>query len=108
MNVNWDYKNNRTCIVKIDGQVVTVRQQSGNAVACQVVCESNGSDKKDARDKAAAKAVQILKQHCYTIEVKSKFLTDGTKVDVMDVEVSTSVGGKFSSRKSYSNCGIFR
>ena len=108
MNVNWDYKSNGTCIVKIDGQVISVGQLSGNIVACQVVCESNGSDKKDARDKAAAKAVQILKQHCYTIEVKSKFLTDGTKVDVMDVEVTTSVGGKLISGKSTTNRGVFR
>ena len=82
MPVNWDYRGTNTCIVKIEGQVVA---------------QSAGTDKKDAREKATKKAVNILKNHCYTIEVKNQYLSDGTKVDLMDVEVNTSVGGKAES-----------
>ena len=43
------------------------------------------------------KAIEILQKHCYTILVKSQFLSDGTKVDLMDVQVNTTVGGKAES-----------
>ena len=59
-----------------------------------MVSESTGETKAEARDKAAALAVRILQQHCYTVQVKSPFLSDGTKVDLMDVQVNTEVGGK--------------
>ena len=79
MNVSWDYCGTNTCKVKVNGEMIA---------------QSKGSDKKDARDRAAEKAIQVLKSRCYTIEVKSQYLSDGTKVDLMDVEVNTSVGGK--------------
>ena len=79
MNVSWDYHGSNNCTVKINGQMIS---------------QAKGTDKKDARDKAAEKAIQILKGRCYTIEVKNQYLSDGTKVDLMDVEVNTSVGGK--------------
>ena len=79
MNVSWDYRGTNNCIVKVNGQMIS---------------QAKGTDKKDARDKAAEKAIQILKGRCYTIEVKNQYLSDGTKVDLMDVEVNTSVGGK--------------
>ena len=79
MNASWDFQGSNQCVVKVNGQVIS---------------KAKGTDKKDARDKAAENAVQFLRQHCYTIEVKNQFLSDGTKVDLMDVEVNTSVGGK--------------
>lgn len=79
MNVSWDYRGTNNCIVKVNGQMIS---------------QAKGTDKKDARDKAAEKAIQVLKGRCYTIEVKNQYLSDGTKVDLMDVEVNTSVGGK--------------
>jgi len=79
MNASWDFQGSNQCVVKVNGQVIS---------------KAKGTDKKDARDKAAESAVQFLRQHCYTIEVKNQFLSDGTKVDLMDVEVNTSVGGK--------------
>ena len=60
----------------------------------EVLCESKGTDKKDARDRAAGRAIQLLRSRCYTVQVKSQYLSDGTKVALMDVEVNTSVGGK--------------
>ena len=79
MAVSWDYRAANVCVVKVDGEVL---------------CESKGTDKKDARDKAAGRAIQLLRRRCYTVQVKSQYLSDGTKVDLMDVEVNTSVGGK--------------
>jgi len=80
MPTAWEYKgNNSICFIKVDGQVV---------------CEDTGATKQEARDKAATKAIQILQKHCYTIKVKSRYLSDGTEVDLMDVEVNTKVGGK--------------
>ena len=79
MNVSWDYRGTNNCVVKVSGQMIS---------------QAKGTDKKDARDRAAEKAIQVLKGRCYTIEVKNQYLSDGTKVDLMDVEVNTSVGGK--------------
>jgi len=79
MSTSWEYKGSNICFVMVDGQVV---------------CESTGLSKNDARDKATAKAVNILQKHCYTIQVKNQYASDGTQVDLMDVEVNTSVGGK--------------
>ena len=77
--VSWEYKGSRICFVLVDGQVVS---------------ESTGDSKAEARDKATGLAVKILQRHCYTIQVKSPYLSDGTQVDLMDVQVNTEVGGK--------------
>ena len=79
MPVSWEYKGSRICFVLVEGQVVS---------------ESTGETKAEARDKAAGLAVKILGRHCYTIQVKSPFLSDGTQVDLLDVQVNTEVGGK--------------
>ena len=79
MPANWEYRGNNICFIKIAGEIV---------------CEDTGGTKQEARDKAAAKALQILQKKCYTIKVKNKFLSDGTEVDMMDVEMNTKVGGK--------------
>jgi len=85
----WEYKGNNICFIKVDGTVV---------------CEDTGENKQDARDRAAAKALKILQKNCYTIKVKNRYLSDGTEVDLMDVEVNTTVGGKSQALGS-SNIG---
>ena len=79
MPVSWEYRGSQICFVLVEGQVVS---------------ESTGATKAEARDKAADLAVKILGRHCYTIQVKSPYLSDGTQVDLMDVQVNTEVGGK--------------
>ena len=81
MPVSWEYKGSEKgiCFVMVDGQVVS---------------ESTGETKAEARDKATGLAVRILQRHCYTIQVKSPYLSDGTQVDLMDVQVNTEEGGK--------------
>ena len=79
MPVSWEYKGNQICFVLVDGQMVS---------------ESTGDTKAEARDKATGLAVKILGRHCYTIQIKSPYLSDGTQVDLMDVQVNTEVGGK--------------
>ena len=79
MAVQWQYRGTNTCFVTVDGQQV---------------CESEGGSKAEARDKAASLAIQILRRHCYTIQVKNQYLSDGTKVDLIDVEVNSGVGEK--------------
>ena len=77
--VSWEYRGSHICFVKVDGQVVS---------------ESTGGSKAEARDKATSLAVSIMQKHCYTIQVKSPYLSDGTEVDMMDVQMNTEVGGK--------------
>ena len=79
MPVSWEYKGSQICFVLVDGLVVS---------------ESTGDTKAEARDRAAALAVSIIKKHCYTIQVKTPFLSDGTQVDLMDVQHNKEVGGK--------------
>jgi len=82
MFVDWNYtisnKGNVTCTVNI------------NNIA---VCDFTATTRQGARDRASEDAINILQQHCYTIKIKNKYLSDGTTVDLMEVEVNTAVGG---------------
>jgi len=78
MQVHWDYQSN-SCYVQIAGH--------------EVCRESRGS-KPEARDAATKRAIEILDEYCYKVEIKNKYLSDGTEVDLIDVEDNTKVGGK--------------
>ena len=84
MPVSWEYTWEGGCRVVVDGEQV---------------CEAKACTKAESRDAAAAQALRTLQTHCYSIKVKSQFTSDGTKVDLMDVEVNTSVGNKASALK---------
>ena len=84
MPVTWEYTSEGGCRVIVDGVTVS---------------EAKGSSKAESRDQAAAQALDTLKARCYSIKVKSQYSSDGTKVDLMDVEVNTSVGNKAAALK---------
>ena len=80
--VSWQYTSagpgRSKCLVLVGGQQLAAAE---------------AINKSEARDNATSCALALLRKHCYTIEMKSKFLGDGTEVDLMDVEVNTEVGG---------------
>ena len=44
-----------------------------------------------ARERACDMAVDILSENCYKISLKNKFTSDGTEVDIIDVQDNTKV-----------------
>merc|ERR1740128_1543757 len=78
MQVHWDYQSN-SCYVQIAGHEV---------------CRESRPSKPEARDAATKRAIEILDEYCYKVEIKNKYLSDGTEVDLIDVEDNTKVGGK--------------
>ncbi|XP_023330843.1 uncharacterized protein LOC111703196 isoform X2 [Eurytemora carolleeae] len=79
MTVGWQYRGAKECYVSINNYEV---------------CSEFGDSRSEARDAATKRAVEILSENCYTVEIKSKYLSDGTQVDLIDVEDNTKVGGK--------------
>jgi len=79
MAVHWEYKGNQECYVQINGHKV---------------CSERASSKPEARDAACRRAIEVLSEYCYTVQIKNQFLSDGTEVDLIDVEDNTKVGGK--------------
>ena len=83
MDVRWEFSNNnKLCSVIVDKHQISV---------------GSGHDKKESKLDGCSKALETLRSHCYTILVKNQILSDGTKVDLMDVEVNTKVGDKASA-----------
>jgi len=58
------------------------------------VCVEYSSKESEARKNACDVALQILSDNCYTVQLKNKFTSNGTEVDIIDVEDNTKVGGK--------------
>ena len=78
MPVSWEYggvPGRVVCYITIDNHVRIKLSFILNLIArFQVVCEESAVGKSEARDKAAAKAIDILRRHCYTIQVSSSNL----------------------------------
>ena len=83
MDVRWEFRdNNKLCSVIVDKHQISV---------------GSGLGMKESKLDGCSKALETLRSHCYTILVKNQILSDGTKVDLMDVEVNTKVGDKASA-----------
>jgi len=90
MNIQLNYQNsNNSFEVRIQNFTVCVEYSSKESEARKIACDT---------------ALQILSDNCYTVQLKNKFTSNGTEVDIIDVEDNTKVGGK-SGAISGSNIG---
>ncbi|TRY78770.1 hypothetical protein TCAL_01744 [Tigriopus californicus] len=75
----WEYQNQSpsttVCVVKFGG-IEIVR--------------TTGSTKAEARDDATRQAVDLMAQKCFTIRIRNRFCSNGTAVDLTDVESSSN------------------
>ena len=61
---------------------------------CALLASSTSRLITSCRSWAASLAVSIIQKHCYTIQVKTPYLSDGTQVDLTDVQLNKEVGGR--------------
>ena len=72
-----------------------IKDNADSTVECSIrvddilVASETGSDRKEAKDSAATKAIQELERRCYTILVKNKYTSgDGSMVNATTLETT--------------------
>lgn len=85
MNANFSYEVHsgnpptKTCSVYIDGSKVA---------------DATSTSQQAARDEASVKAYAELKKRCYSVLIKNRYLSDGTKVEMDQVESGEAAKSK--------------
>ncbi|XP_067013527.2 uncharacterized protein [Anabrus simplex] len=79
-----------------------------------IVAQGIEHNNKSAKDAACVKALQKLQEHCFTLKIKAKILTDGTTIEKEDPAASTenqtigeeNIGNKLLRLMGWSGGGL--